>query len=282
MRFNFSELPLKNRAFSEKPMTFIDPEPKHFLASIIDLMAIETGNRTAREYWQRKQLQNLLQHAAQRSAFWRKRIGTKKFKDIGVSDLPILTRSDVVKQVETEGSLLASSGPIATKKHSTSGSSGTPVEFFVSDMNWNYNAVRTIAQYFIEGRDLTLNRTRLKASYLNKNGFTVEKTASWLGPLGSLFGSGINKHIELFDPNVNLLRKELERDAIGYLIAPPRLVEMMFQHMDAVILKRAGMSMWIPLMEPVEPDAEGSVCFVEYTSARKLFFGGSRNDRLGM
>lgn len=83
-------------------MTFIDPEPKHFLASIIDLMAIETGNRTARDYWQRKQLQNLLQHAAQRSAFWRKRIGTKKFKDISVSDLPILTHSDVVKQVEAQ------------------------------------------------------------------------------------------------------------------------------------------------------------------------------------
>ncbi len=71
MRFDFSNVPLKNRAFSETPMTFIDQEAKNCLASIIDLVAIETGNRTAREHWQNKQLQNLLQHAAQRSAFSR-------------------------------------------------------------------------------------------------------------------------------------------------------------------------------------------------------------------
>ncbi len=253
MRFDFSNVPLKNRAFSETPMTFIDQEAKNYLASIIDLVAIETGNRTAREHWQNKQLQNLLQHAAQRSAFWRARIGTRKIDGIRLSDLPILTRIDVVKQVATEGSLLPARGKLSTNKHSTSGSSGTPVEFFVSEMTALYNSVRSTAQYFMEERDLTLNRTRLQARYFNKNGFTVEKTDSWLGPLGSFVGSGINKHIELFYPNINLLRKELERDSIGYLIAPPRLVEMMFQHMDAVVLKRAGMAMWIPLMEPVDP-----------------------------
>ena len=103
---DFSALPFKNRAFSERPMTFIDQAPRDFLSAIIDLIAIETGNRTAREYWQNKQLQNLLQHAARRSAFWRKRIGTKRIKDINLSDLPILTRSDIVKQVENEGNLL--------------------------------------------------------------------------------------------------------------------------------------------------------------------------------
>src|ERR1039458_6095073 len=162
MRFDFSGVPLKNRAFSEKPMTFIDQAPKNFLGAIIDLVAIETGNRTAREHWQQKQLQNLLQHATQKSAFWRERIGTKRIKDINLLDLPVLTRSDVVKQVETEGSLLPHSGTIPAKIHSTSGSSGTPVQFFVSEMNAHYNTVRSTAQYFIEERDLTLNRTRFK------------------------------------------------------------------------------------------------------------------------
>jgi phenylacetate-CoA ligase len=160
MQFDFSKLPLRNRAFSEKPMTFIDRGAKNFLAAMIDLIAIETGNRAAREYWQHKQLQNLLQHAAQRSAFWRQRVGSAKIKDISLSDLPILSRSEVVKQVETEGSLLPSDGPIATRRAATSGSSGTPVQFFASDMNAEYNAVRSLAQYFMEGRDLTLNRTR--------------------------------------------------------------------------------------------------------------------------
>ena len=53
-------------------------------------------------------------------------------------------------------------------------------------MNAQYNAVRPIAQYFMEGRDLTLNRTRFEAdvSKSSKNGFTVEKTDDWLGILG--------------------------------------------------------------------------------------------------
>src|SRR6516162_2730698 len=126
MQFDFSKLPLKNRAFSEKPMTFVDRGAKNFLAAMIDLIAIETGNRAACEYWQQKQLQNLLQHAVQRSAFWRKRIETKRIKDIRPSDLPILTRGDVVRQAETEGSLLPPDGTIGTKKFTTSGSSGTP------------------------------------------------------------------------------------------------------------------------------------------------------------
>lgn len=254
MQFDFSRLPFKNRAFSEKPMTFIDQPPKNFLAAIVDVIALETGSRVAREYWQRKQLQNLLEHATQSSAFWRGRVGTTNIKNIHLSDLPILTRSAVIKQVQSEGSLLPHNGTIPVTKHSTSGSSGTPVEFFVSAMNSQYNNVRSNAQYFIEGRDLTPNRTRLQSvRQSNKNGFTAKKTGSWLGPLGSFLKTGINKHIEYFHPNINLLLKEFESDSIGYLIAPPRIVEMMFQYMSPAVLKRAGMIMWIPLSEPVDP-----------------------------
>ena len=64
MRLDFTDAPLRNRAFSEKPMSFIDEAPKTFLSAIIDVVAIETGNRAAREYWQEKQLQNLLEHAS--------------------------------------------------------------------------------------------------------------------------------------------------------------------------------------------------------------------------
>lgn len=226
MRLDFSELPLTNRAFSEQPMTFIDQAPKNFLAEVIELVAVETGNRTAREFWQQKQLQNLLQHAAQRSAFWRKRIGTRKINVISLSHLPILTRGEVMKQMADEGALISPGERIRTKKHSTSGSTGTPVQFFVSEMNAHYNAVRAVAQYFMEGRDLTLNRTRFRSEPMsNKNGFTVEKTDDWLGSLGSQVRCGINKHIEYFRPNIDALCEELERDSIGYLVSPPIVLD---------------------------------------------------------
>jgi phenylacetate-CoA ligase len=253
MRFDFSKVPLKNRAFSEKPMTFIDPEPKNFLAAIIDLVAIESGNRAAREHWQNKQLQNLLQHAAQRSAFWRKRIGTKKIKDIDLSDLPILSRSDVVKQVETEGSLLPPSGTIAAKKLSTSGSSGTPVRFFVSDMSAQYNTVRSAAQYFMEGRDLTLNRTRFyRAPKQIENGFSVEKSGNSLGPLSLLFKCGNTKEILFLHPNRDLLFKELAKDPIGYLVIPPSFVEALFYDSDLSFLSENGTEMLIPVDEEAD------------------------------
>ncbi len=46
MRLDFSDLPLKETAFSDKPMTFIDQGPKNFLGAVMDLVAIETGNRS--------------------------------------------------------------------------------------------------------------------------------------------------------------------------------------------------------------------------------------------
>ena len=234
-------------------MSFIDEAPKNVLATITDLLAIETGNRAARDHWQHKQLQNLLQHAAQRSAFWRERIGTKRIKDLNLSDLPILTRRDVVKQVETEGSVLPS-GTIATAKHATSGSTGTPVQFFVSEMNRQYNQIRTVAQYFMEGRDLTLNNTTFKPSLPNRTegGFVVEQTTGWLGPLNSLLKVGNYKKITHSRPNRELLFKELRKDPIGYLVIQPGLVESLFYDGDISFLYENGTKMFIPRGEDAD------------------------------
>src|SRR5271169_1305112 len=133
MRFNFSSLPIKNRAFSETPLTFVDQQSKSFLSAIMDLILIETGNRAAREYWQQKQFQNLLQHAAGRSAFWRSRIGATRFKDVELADLPVLSRAELLKQVETEGSLIKANETSQVVEHSTSGSTGRPVRFFQTE-----------------------------------------------------------------------------------------------------------------------------------------------------
>jgi phenylacetate-coenzyme A ligase PaaK-like adenylate-forming protein len=258
MQFDFSKLPLKNRAFSEKPMTFIDRGAKNFLAAMIDLIAIETGNRAACEYWQQKQLQNLLQHAVQRSAFWRERIGTKKIRDVKLSDLPVLVRGEVVSQVEAEGSLLPADGPIATKKLATSGSSGTPVQFFASDMNAEYNGVRSLAQYFVEGRDLTLNRTRFyRAPKPIDGGFSAKRSDSWLGSLASFFKGGDAKTILLYQVDRDLLLKELAKDSIGYLVAPPSFIEALLYDGNVAVLAEKGAKMFIPVDEEADTDLRG-------------------------
>jgi phenylacetate-coenzyme A ligase PaaK-like adenylate-forming protein len=219
------------------------------------VVAIETGNRAAREYWQNKQLQNLLQFASQKSAFWRERIGARKIKDIGPSDLPVLTRSDVAKQVEIEGSLLPADGTIPTKKFATSGSSGTPVQFFVSDMNAHYNTVRSLAQYFMEGRDLTLNRTRFsRAPRRIQDGFSVKKKDGSLGPLSGLFKCGTSKEFLHINPNRDLLFKELAKDPIGYLVVQPGLVESLFYDIDISFLSEHGTRLAILIDEEADED----------------------------
>jgi phenylacetate-CoA ligase len=254
MRLDFSALPLKNRAFSDRPMLFLDEEPRNFLSTLLDLSAIETGSRVARENWQQKQLQNLLIHAARRSTFWKRRIGARNIDGIRLADLPVQTRFDVTEQFTSEGSLIPAGGPVRTKKRSTSGSSGTPVEFFVTDHNSHYNVARSTAQYFMEGRDISLNRTQTHPDKISgKIGFTVERTGPWLGPLATLFHAGVNKRIEYFHPNLDALCRELKRDKIGYLIVQPRLLELILQHVEIEFLKQAGTAMVIPRAEPLDP-----------------------------
>lgn len=252
MRLDFSEAPIKNRAFSEKPMSFIDDAAKVFLSTIIDMVAIETGNQLAREHWQHTQVRNLLEHASQRSAFWRERIGSKKIKDTSLSHIPILTRSEITRQVEAEGSLLPST--IQVSKHATSGSSGTPVQFFSSGMNARYNSARSIAQYFMEGRDLSLNGTVFKPSLRQKidQGFVVEKSNGWLGALNALFKGGNYKKFRHARPNRDLLIKELSKDPIGYLVIQPSLLETLFGD-DISFLCKNGTKMLIPTGEEADP-----------------------------
>jgi phenylacetate-coenzyme A ligase PaaK-like adenylate-forming protein len=113
------------------------------------------------EHWQTAQLCNLIKHATERSTFWRKRIGARKLTDVALASLPILERGTVMKQIADEGPLLRPSDQIAVNNSSTSGSSGVPVKFFASGMNARYNHVRSVAQYFLEGRDLKLNRLQI-------------------------------------------------------------------------------------------------------------------------
>jgi len=258
MRLDFSSVSLKNRAFSEQPMAFVDREAKTLLSGVLDLAAIETGNRAAREFWQQKQLQNVLTHAAQKSPFWRRRVGTEKIRGVGLSDLPIQTREDVVAQVTSEGALVRPNEASGTVKHSTSGSSGTPVEFFVAGRNSIYNMVRSVTQYFLEDLDLSLNRTRLRPERM-KPGFTIKKSDSWIKPAQSFLRTGINKHVTYFHPDMKALCEEFERDKLGYFIAQPRFVEMVLQHAGAAFFAHAGAALLMPIAEALDPATRGAL-----------------------
>jgi phenylacetate-coenzyme A ligase PaaK-like adenylate-forming protein len=257
MTFDFSGYHLRNRAYSEKPMTILDPEPKALLSAITEITLIETGSRASREHWQQIQLRNLINHVTQRSAFWRSRMGSRKASDIDLSALPVLTRQDLRTQVVSEGPLLQAVDGLTTKAHATSGSSGVPVRFFVSNFNGDFNAIRSLAQYFLEERDLSLNRTQVKTiDALATVNTGVEKTETWIGVLASLFKSGKSKVIKcstVSRNDCNKLVNELKKDDIGYLVVAPRTIEAVSKSSDFNFLKAAKTAMWIPVAEYVDP-----------------------------
>jgi phenylacetate-CoA ligase len=253
MKISFSHLPIGNRAFSEKPMTFLDPGAKSHFSDILDLIAIETGNRKAREYWQQVQQKNILKHAAARSSFWRKRIGTKDPKNIKLFELPILSRGDLVSMVASEGSLLTPADMFRVNTHETSGSSGTRVTFYVSEMNGQYNNVRSIAQYLMEDRDLTLNRTLIRpTAQIVDKGLRAEKHESWAPSLAPFLRVGKSRVISISRLDIAALQKELQNENIGYLIAQPRFIEALLQRTDDEFFKNTGVAMWIPVGEEAD------------------------------
>lgn len=236
MKFDFSGYPIDKRAYSERPMMFLDAGPSTALMAVVEFGLIETGSRAACERWQKNQLRNLLTHATQRSAFWRNRMGLRP-PDTKLEKLPIQSKADVRQQAASEGSLLRPADGLQVVAHATSGSSGEPVKFFVSQMSSQYNGARSMAQYFMDGSDLSVNRTSVKtataanaAAAANSGGFSVEKTPSWLGDAGLVIKSGAQKKINYLNPDMRALVRELRKDPVGYLLINPRMLTSLLSY----------------------------------------------------
>jgi phenylacetate-CoA ligase len=261
MKLDFSSYQINRDAYSARPMSFLDAEPSTVLTVIAQIALIETGDRAARERWQKTQLRNLLGFAIQRSTFWRQRIGSKG-SDTKLSALPVLTRNDIKQQVAQEGALLRQSDGISTTAHTTSGSSATPVKFHASQMNAQYNEIRSLAQSFIEGKDLSTNMTRLASARLDAakeivalpSRLRVTTFKSSLSALGPVFASGPMKYIECVNPVPRDLVRELRKDPVGLLVSNPQYVNAIVSHFGAEILKELRVTEFIAFAEAIDPD----------------------------
>jgi len=262
MAVDFRGVSFQPDAFSAAPLGFWEASQKDRIADVIQLIAIETGARAARELWQQNQLKALVAFAAQRSAIWSQRLANSAKGALHLEKIPLLTRADLRAQFEREGCLLRPGDKMGWREHQTSGSSGLPVRFYVAGANSQYNALRSIAQYFIEGRDFSLNRTQLFSSSTEvPNGFQTRSQDSWVGDLSKSIKSGGARFITYGNPNLRLLKKELAKEKIGYMIANPFLIESLLQVADVAFLQDAGLKIWIPI--GAAPDRELSRAFTE-------------------
>ncbi len=252
MPLNFSAYPLLDQAFEASPFAFVPGQASGNLAFLVELDLIENGSPVARAVWQAKQLGNLLQHARQKSAFWRARLPSGEINAAMLSYFPVLSRQELIEQIATEGSLMASpDGAPALPASPTTGSTGTPVRVFVTRQNAMYNSMRSVFEYFNQGWSVDGNLTRLMKldfELINERDkkLKVVTADSWLGPLSSLFKNGKYKIIYFATPN-DEMRAEMAKDSLGYLAAGSWLLERLLTAVSPAELKNLGMKAWIQL-----------------------------------
>ena len=199
MQPDFRNRPLNVNGYADQSFNFLDPEAHNCIGHIASIDLIENGGRSARESWQRKQLNNLINHAFVRSEFWRRRIPSGWSRQDALRNLPILARKDISAQVQKEGSLLADKARRkAASTYETTGSTGTPLKVFVSEQNGYYNLVRGLAQFFIDNLPLDRNRVRIlsviRSEELSKS--SVEESKDhWAGPLSKIYRNGSIKKL---------------------------------------------------------------------------------------
>ncbi len=191
---NIHERLLLASAFSTQPLELLPRSAQVQLSNISAMQLLENGDRTARETWQRAQLGNVLNHAAQKSPWWRERILSAPE---GFASLPPLTRSDLAQQSEKEGSLVPPESG-GKRTYASTGSTGTPVRVYTTAANGYYNVQRSLAQYFINDLPLSDNRVQINPA-LNLDAMqgpvVVRRGDNWAGDLSSVFANGSNREI---------------------------------------------------------------------------------------
>jgi phenylacetate-coenzyme A ligase PaaK-like adenylate-forming protein len=121
-------------------------------------------------------------------------------------------------------------------------------------MNKIYDDLRSIALFLMEGRDLTLNLTRLVSSpIVIGSGFSVSEDESWAPQqLGTFLNFGKKRIISVYRSDIAALQKEILKQNTGYLVAQPRFIDPMLQSGGAEFFKKMGLAMWIPVSEEAD------------------------------
>lgn len=269
---SFSSQSFRSDGFSKNPFRFLEPPVASELAFITQVALVENGAPSARERWQRDQLANLLSHARAKSAFWRARISDAR-KDLdSLASIPVLTRSELRTQCESEGSLVHSPGGAQPMSYATTGSTGQPVKVFVTAENAFYNGCRSLAQYFINDVSLNANRVKIGPHFFDTDrDILVKQSENWAGNLARLFQNGSNKEIS-FEKNDAALIEELAREKVDYLISSNRFADILMKNGGVELFERLGVRMWVHQSDYRDPEivsrlkSRGIVCTSNYSS----------------
>ena len=253
MLLDLTQFTLKAGLLSQRPFEILREADKKYVSALMDILLLEGADREVRDAWQLVQLGNLFKHAHARSVFWRSRLALLATDPRQIGRLPAFTRKELIAQVTKEGALIRPRDGLKPQEHSTSGSSGIPVRFFISDANGNYNVARYQLESLLERR-AHLSRARFRAEFtLPPPGFAIEPGMNEETAKRSLFGEPRVFRIKYghFEPAAFL--QALEELDIHVWISNPGLMEAMLSGVDASDLQRAGLRHWVVMSSRI-PD----------------------------
>jgi len=254
MQSSFKGRPQNVNGYGDQPFSFLDPDAHRTIGHIASIDMIENGDRRAREYWQKKQLGNLVNHAYVRSEFWRQRIPSGAGRQDVLQNFPILSRKEIASQVRKEGTLIGDRKSIST--YETTGSTGTPLKVFLSEQNVYYNVTRSHAQFFFDDLPLDENRVELLSvgsSADLKKTVVYKSEPNWAGPLSKIYRNGSNKVLGCNIDTAGLV-EEMSRDRVGYLVSHSRMAERLLDHGGPDLIKGLGIKVWIHRSDYRNPD----------------------------
>jgi phenylacetate-coenzyme A ligase PaaK-like adenylate-forming protein len=240
---------LSSNAFSTNPFSILNQECQDDLATCLSLNLLENGGRLPREHWQIAQIKNLLAYAKANSSFWHKRIPDSSSLSTVFKEIPILSRDQLNLQVSNEGPLSKAFSGDEISPYQSTGSTGIPVKIFTTKSNSRYSSLRSLAQYLIENRSFTPNRTFIKPAdsphlYEKGAGIKIESFDSWNGAFNTLFKSGSYKIIHFLD-DVDTLINELKKHEVGYLACPDSIFSILVKHGGKDLISKLNIHMWL-------------------------------------
>ena len=264
---SFANFPLNNTAFSDNPFQLLRPEDKNTFSLLMEIILLETGTAEARDQWQKAQLVNLFTHVQSRSEFWRKRFGKKKPSHIKLADLPILTRQDVKLQLQNEGPLLSKADGVKLISHSTSGSTGTPLQFVVSNQNLIFNQVRNFVQYLLSETDVSTNRFYCNQRvYAEKDKFVVEEADSYAGMFGQIFKTGRNTNLFFNQFDRDRFIEHAKKAEAGLWVLGGPISATLPSQFTAKEIYELGARHWITIGGPLDPQYREELAAVGITT----------------
>jgi phenylacetate-CoA ligase len=255
---NFSKHPVDPPAFSRDRFSILTPEAKSRFGLMMEIILLETSPRAAREAWQAEQLENLVRHAIDRSAYWSEAFKGVKRKTGRLGGLPAFTRDELNRQVRSEGALLSARDGVETVLHSTSGSTGHAARFHVLEPNAVYTSVRNEAQLLIYGTDPMKNALFTDYRFEIPGGArydvtTIERRYHMHSP----FMTGTNHNLRYnndFKPEdvENVIKKN--RPAL--LFCASYFLDMLASRMDISLLVKWGVDEYIIRAATLSQDTE--------------------------